>query len=192
MAAVRAGRLRRSSTGPHDHGPGAELTRLETERLRLDPVTENDLQLLHEVFRSNPQHLEWAEGGEYELETLREDWQAARGQKGRHMLALRERDAGALVGVIDYLEVNDADGHPWIGLIMTSADRQREGLAAEAIVAVCEHVHLNWASPIRLAVIDQNTAGLALAVSLGFEQYGEAFQDLGVGEQRLVLMQRRV
>jgi RimJ/RimL family protein N-acetyltransferase len=93
--------------------------------------------------------------------------------------------------VVEYLELNQQDGHPWIGLIIVDAERQREGLAGEALQAVCDLIALNWASPIRLGVIEQNRAGLALAVSLGFEPYGEAFQDLGAGEQRLVLLQRR-
>lgn len=108
------------------------------------------------------------------------------------MLALRDRGTGEIVGVLEYLEVNPNDGHPWIGLIMVSANRQEEGLAAEAMEAVCDLITLNWASPIRLGVIDENHAGLGLAVSLGFEQYGETVQDLGAGERRLVLMQRRL
>jgi RimJ/RimL family protein N-acetyltransferase len=143
------------------------------------------------VFLSNPQYLEWTEGGAYDLETLRADWQTARAARGRHMLALRDRESDEVVGVLEYLEVNDRDGHPWIGLIMVDAARQREGLAGEALAAVCDQVNLNWASPVRLAVIDENRAGLGLAVSLGFEPYGEIFQDLGGGEQRLVLMERR-
>jgi RimJ/RimL family protein N-acetyltransferase len=75
---------------------------------------------------------------------------------------------------------------------MTTAGRQREGLAREAMDAVCRHVNLNWASPVRLAVIDENEAGLGLAESLGFKPYGEAWQDLGSGEQRLVLMEWRL
>ncbi len=108
------------------------------------------------------------------------------------MLALRDQVTRAPIGVIEYLDLNPDDGHPWIGLILVGADRQREGLASEAMNAVFDHVHLNWASPIRLAVIDENQAGIGLAISLGFEPYGETFQDLGGGEQRLVLLQRRV
>jgi RimJ/RimL family protein N-acetyltransferase len=107
------------------------------------------------------------------------------------MLALRERQTGELIGVIEYVDLNPNDGHPWIGLIMVAPHRQREGLAGEAVTAVCEHVNLNWASPVRMGVIDENQAGLALAISLGFEPYGETFQDLGGAERRLVLMQRR-
>jgi RimJ/RimL family protein N-acetyltransferase len=144
------------------------------------------------VFSSNPRYLEWTEGGEYDLEMLRADWETAQGSEGRNMLALRDRETGELAGVIEYLDVNPNDGHPWIGLIMVGAERQREGLAAEAMLAVCDHVHLNWASPMRLGVIDENQAALALAISLGFQQYGEAVQDLGGGERRLVLLQRRL
>ena len=108
------------------------------------------------------------------------------------MLALRDPETRDPIGVIEYLEINPNDGHPWIGLIIVAADRQREGLASEAMSAIFEHVNLNWASPIRLGVIDQNQAGVALAISLGFEPYGETFQEMGRGEQRLVLLQRRI
>jgi RimJ/RimL family protein N-acetyltransferase len=107
------------------------------------------------------------------------------------MLALRDGETGEIVGVIEYLDVNPNDGHPWIGLIMIASDRQREGLAQEAVQAVCEHVHLNWASPVRMGVIDENQAGLGLALSLGFEPYRESSQELGGGERRLLLLQRR-
>ena len=145
-----------------------------------------------EVFKSNPQYLEWTEEGDYDLDTLRADWETARSAQGRNMLALRDRETAEILGVIEYLDVNANDGHPWIGLIMVAAEHHRKGLAGEALLAVCDHVHLNWASPIRLGVIDENRAGLGLAISLGFEPYGEAFQDLGGGERRLVLMQRRL
>jgi RimJ/RimL family protein N-acetyltransferase len=123
---------------------------------------------------------------------LRADWQSAHDAEGRHMLALRDRRTGETVGVLEYLEINPTDGHPWIGLIMVSAERQREGLAAEAMEAVCNLIGLNWASPIRLGVIDENHAGLALAVASGFQPYGETVQDLGAGDRRLILMQRRL
>jgi RimJ/RimL family protein N-acetyltransferase len=155
-------------------------------------VSEADLPYLLEVFRSNPRYLEWAEGGRYDLETLRMDWSSARSAEGRYMLALRDPETGAPIGVIEYLTVNPNDGHPWIGLILVAADRQREGLGSEAMNAVLDHITLNWASPVRLGVIDENVAGLGLAISLGFERYDEVHQDLGGGEQRLVLLQRRL
>ncbi len=128
----------------------------------------------------------------YDIETLREDWESARHAEGRNMLALRERETSELVGVIEYMDLNPVDGHPWIGLIMVASEHQREGLAGEAVNAVGEHVNLNWASPLRLAVIDENHPGLALAISLGFEQYGETYEDLGGGERHLVLFQKRI
>ena len=144
------------------------------------------------MFQSNPQYLEWTGEPDYGLDALRDDWQNARDAEGRHLLALRDRDTSEIVGVIEYVENNAADGHPWIGLIMVAAEHQRKELAAEAMQAVCDHVDLNWASPIRLGVIEENVAGVALAISLGFKPYGETFQYLGEAERRLVLLQRRL
>jgi RimJ/RimL family protein N-acetyltransferase len=122
---------------------------------------------------------------------LRQDWETATTTAGREMLAIRHREEGVIVGVIEYLELNDRDGHPWIGLIMVHADRQREGIAGEAMERVCDHVNLSWASPVRIGVLEQNRAGLGLAVSLGFQPYGDTEQDFADGPQRLVLMERR-
>jgi RimJ/RimL family protein N-acetyltransferase len=144
------------------------------------------------VFLANEDYLRWTEGGAYDLEKLQRDWHVATVSPGRHMLALRERDGGELVGVLEYLDNNDHDGHPWIGLIMIRPERQREGFASEAMEAACERIGMNWASPIRLAVIEDNEAGIGLAASLGFERYGETEQYMDAGLVRLVLMQRRL
>ena len=144
------------------------------------------------MFQSNPHYLAWTEEGDYGLDELRGDWENARGTEGRHLLALRDRDTSEILGVVEYVDLNPSDGHPWIGLIMVAAEHQRQGLAAEALQAVCDQVHLNWASPMRLAVIEENRAGVALAISLGFQPYGEAYQYLGGEDRRLVLLQRRL
>jgi RimJ/RimL family protein N-acetyltransferase len=144
------------------------------------------------VFKSNPQYLEWTGEPDYGPDELRDDWENARDTEGRHLLALRDRETSEILGVIEYAEINAADGHPWIGLIMVASGHHRKGLAGEAMQAVCDRVDLNWASPIRMAVIEENRAGIALAISLGFQPYGETFQYLGSEERRLVLLQRRL
>jgi RimJ/RimL family protein N-acetyltransferase len=165
---------------------------MKTERLRLEPVREDDLPALLEVFLSNPQFLDWTEGGEYDLEKLQLDWEVAQKDPARHMLALREAAAGELVGVLEYLEHNERDGHPWIGLIMVRASRQREGFAAEAMNAIADRINLNWASPIRLGIIARNEPGMRLALSLGFNPFGEAEQRMAEGVERLILLERRI
>jgi RimJ/RimL family protein N-acetyltransferase len=160
--------------------------------LLLSPVGEQDLPYVLKVFQSNPRYLEWTEEGEYGPDELRGDWESARDAEGRHLLALRDRDTSEILGVIEYVENNPSDGHPWIGLIMVASGHHRKGLAGEAMQAVCDHVHLNWASPVRMGVIEENQAGIALAISLGFQPYGEAFQYLGGEERHLVLLQRRL
>jgi RimJ/RimL family protein N-acetyltransferase len=165
--------------------------RLETERLALAALKEDELPELLEVFLGNPQYLEWTEGGDYDLEKLKLDWHMAKITPGRHMLGLREKKSGKLVGVIEYLELNEHDGHPWIGLIMVRDERKREGFAAEAMNAVIDRLRMGWASPVRLAVIAENEPGMRLALSLGFESYGETEQRMAAEAQRLILLQRR-
>jgi RimJ/RimL family protein N-acetyltransferase len=164
---------------------------IETARLRLEPVKEEDLPTLLEVFLSNPRYLEWTEGGEYDLERLQLDWHVAQEDPARHMLALREKESGELVGVIEYMELNERDGHPWIGLIMVAEPHQRRGFAAEAMEAAIERLALGWASPVRIGVIAENDPGMRLALALGFNPYGRTEMRMNEGIQELVLLERR-
>jgi RimJ/RimL family protein N-acetyltransferase len=165
---------------------------VNTERLRLEPVREADLPALLEVFLSHPEYLAWTEGDEYDLEKLQRDWHLADVTPGRHMLALREAETGALVGVLEYVELNEGDGHPWIGLIIVRDDRKREGFAGEAMSVVMEQLGMSWASPVRIGVIARNEPGMRLALSLGFSPYGEAEQRMAEGVERLILLERRI
>ena len=164
---------------------------LETERLRLEPLSEQDLPAVLEIFLSNPRYLAWTEGGEYDLERLQLDWHVAEQEPARHMLGLREKETGVLLGSLEYLELNERDGHPWIGLIIVGGSRQREGFAAEAMSAVMERLFLGWATPVRLGVIADNDPGMRLALSLGFTPYGRAEMRMAEGMEELVLLERR-
>jgi RimJ/RimL family protein N-acetyltransferase len=164
---------------------------LETERLTLGPVKEGELAQLLEVFVSNPDYLAWTEGDEYDLKKLQRDWQMVEATPGRHMLGLRERETGALVGAVEYIELNEHDGHPWIGLIIVREGRKRAGLAGEAMTAVMEQLEMSWASPVRISVIARNEPGMRLALSLGFTPYGEAEQWMAQGLERLILLECR-
>jgi RimJ/RimL family protein N-acetyltransferase len=164
---------------------------IETERLRLEPLKEENLPAALDVFLSNPRYLEWTEGGEYDLERLQLDWHVAQEDPARHMLALREKVTGDLVGVIEYLELNQRDGHPWIGLIIVGEDRQRRGLAGEATEAVIERLNLGWASPVRIGVIARNDPAMRFALALGFTPYGRTEMRMNEGFEELVLLERR-
>jgi RimJ/RimL family protein N-acetyltransferase len=164
---------------------------IETERLKLEPMKEEDLPAVLEVFLSNPLYLEWTEGGEYDLERLKLDWHLSQEDPARHMLVLREKATRELVGVIEYLELNERDGHPWIGLIIIGEAHQRRGFAAEAMEGAIERLAMGWASPVRIGVIDQNDPGMRLALSLGFTPYGRTEMRMNEDMQEIVLLERR-
>jgi RimJ/RimL family protein N-acetyltransferase len=167
------------------------MVEIETERLMMGQVKEGELEELLDVFGSNPEYLAWTEGDEYDLDALQRDWHVAEITPGRHMLRLREKETGVLVGALEYLELNERDGHPWIGLIIVRDDRKRQGFAGEAMSAMIEQLRMSWAAPIRMAVIARNEAGMRLALSLGFNPYGEAEQRMAEGVERLILLERR-
>ncbi|MER5753044.1 bifunctional GNAT family N-acetyltransferase/NUDIX hydrolase [Streptomyces sp. NPDC002088] len=84
---------------------------------------------------------------------------------------LLARGEGRLVGVAVTLarHPDPADPDPWIGLLMVDAGVQRQGYGRELAVAVEERFRAAGRSAVRLAVLDNNPAGLAFWTALGYE-----------------------
>ena len=117
--------------------------RSETERLVVRGVRADELGNVLAVYVSNPHYLEITEGsagepGRYDRQMLERDFAVAQAMPGRHLSGLFRKSDGKLVGVIDWLEDNPADGKSWVGLLMIHADRQKQGLASEAFQALAE------------------------------------------------------
>jgi RimJ/RimL family protein N-acetyltransferase len=152
--------------------------RLETERLVLEPAHDDDMPELLEVYTSNPAYLAMTEGsagepGHYDLGMLERDVAVARMTPGRQVLVLRLRDEGGIVGVLDWVDESSSDGYPWIGLVLVHAERQREGLASEAVEALLAELARNGVQAIRAGVLPGNDAGARLTAALGFARVEE-------------------
>jgi RimJ/RimL family protein N-acetyltransferase len=145
------------------------VVEFETEHLVVSPLTRADLPDALSSYLSRPEYLELAEGsvdnvGHYDMETLEREWELAEATPGRVFAGIRVRAAGELVGLLDWLERNPNDGHPWIGLIVVGASFGRRGYAREAV----EGLLAATAWPVvREGVIASNRQGLALAEALG-------------------------
>ncbi|MEU6392825.1 GNAT family N-acetyltransferase [Streptomyces sp. NPDC046939] len=86
---------------------------------------------------------------------------------------LLARVGGRLVGLAVTLahhpeatERDDPD--PWIGLLMITADRQRQGLGRELATAVEDRFRADGRTGVRLAVLDTNPEALAFWRALGY------------------------
>ena len=130
------------------------------------------------------------EPGRYDLEMLRRDLALAALTPGRHVVGLFDREDGEAFGVLDWLEENPSDGMPWVGLVMIRRDRQREGLASEALAALAESLRGRGAPAVRAGMIQRNAAACALARKLGLEPVSETTVRMA-SEERVVVVELR-
>jgi len=170
------------------------VTVFETARLTAAEVTEEDVPELLDVYLSNPGYLELTEGsggvaGAYDRGMLERDLAMSALTPGRHTAALRLRDDGACVGVLDWMDENPNDGAPWLGLVMIHADRQQQGLAAEAIAGLADHGRREGWTRLREGVIDGNDAGMALALATGMREVEHRAHRIAAGNCELAVME---
>ena len=169
--------------------------RFETERLVLEPAADSDLPDLLDVYASNPEYLAMTEGsggepGRYDIRMLERDIAVARMTPGRQVLVLRQRAEGEMVGVLDWVDESSSDGYPWIGLVLVRADRQREGLATEAIEALLAELAAGGVEAVRAGVLPGNAAAAGLTAALGFETVEERPFRSAVADHVAVLERR--
>jgi RimJ/RimL family protein N-acetyltransferase len=175
----------------------APCEQFETERLIVRELAADDLEGLLRVYTSNPEYLALTEGsageaGRYDLGMLERDFAIAELVPGRRFAGAFLKPELEPVGVLDWLLENPSDGKPWIGLVMVRSDRQREGLAREALEGLADHLRAQELSEVRAAVIERNEAGRALASNTGFEVVESRTQRLAAGEETILIVERRL
>ncbi len=165
----------------------------ETQRLTVTPLAAGELPDVLSVYASRPEYLALVEGsaGEparYDLAMLERDWTLAQATPGRVYAGVRLRASNELVGVLDWLDPNPADGLPWIGIVLVAAPHGRRGYGREAVEGLLARAR--W-PVVREAVIEGNEAGLALARALGFQPLERRLQRLPGGPTSLLVLERR-
>ncbi|MDQ0991581.1 GNAT family N-acetyltransferase [Streptomyces sp. V3I7] len=93
---------------------------------------------------------------------------------GAEVLLARSMGMRRLVGVVITLSrhPDPADPDPWIGLLMVDTAVQRQGYGRRIAEAVEDRFRAQGRSAVRLAVLDDNTQGLAFWTALGYEAIG--------------------
>jgi len=170
------------------------VTVFETPRLTAAEVTEDDVSELLAVHLSNQAYLDLTEGsggtpGAYDRGMLERDLAMSDMTPGRHTAVLRLRDGGACVGVLDWMDENQSDGLPWIGLVMVHGDHQRSGLAAESIRGLAEHGRAAGWTRLREGVIEGNEAGMAPALAVGMREVERRPHRIAAGDCELSVME---
>ncbi len=170
-----------------DRAPGLTL---RTERLVLREAEEADLEALHDVFTSDPKldvlRPDIAAAGGYDLASVRQYWEGAQLDPRRHLLVIGAQPSGTIVGLIDFVTESPADGCPWIGLVLIHGDHQRRHFGAEALAAVAANLAGQGHVTVRMAVLEDNAAGLAFAHAMGFTELTDVATPSG---RRAVMME---
>ena len=173
------------------------MIEFESRRLSIRELSADDLAGTLPIYISNQDYLQITEGSEgevgpYDLERWQRDWQIAQFMPGRHILCCTLRESQEPIGILDYLAENDADGKPWLGLIIIHASFQRQGLGSEAFTHLIKHLHQQHALPLlRATLAQQNTKGKAFLQCVGFQPRGTIAKQLPSGMQELLLYEFR-
>jgi len=120
---------------------------------------------------------------------LERDFAVARITPGRRSAVLVAN--GVPVGVLDWLERHPTDRLPWIGLVMVAAERQRAGLATEAVGGLVELFRDGGAAAVRTSLVERNEPARALAARLGFVQV-DARPARAVAVETVLVLERRL
>lgn len=146
---------------------------LRTRRLVLDEVTDEDLDQLTEVRRSNPDHLARTEGtagqpGLFDRSKLERDLAVAALDPHRESLAIRTGPDEPPIGLLEVLRRHADDHRTWIGSLVLQRDHQGQGLGREVVAAVIEWADRHGTTPVRAAVDEDDRAARGFLEAVGF------------------------
>jgi RimJ/RimL family protein N-acetyltransferase len=145
--------------------------------LTLEKVTEEYLYIIREIVNSNSVYNELENGKAKRTdEELCEEF--FHGDAKRHTYFVKADDT--YVGLVEYMECNERDGYPWLGLLMIHRDYQGYGYGTNAYFTLEEELKEKGITKIRLAVIEQHEKAKAFWESLGFSFFAKKESTKGI------------
>jgi GNAT superfamily N-acetyltransferase len=112
---------------------------------------------------------------------LTRDLALADADPARHVLVIRDRDGGTVVGWADTLDRHPRDDVPWIGLLELHAAQQGKGLGREAADALADWYRERGETRLRLGVDDGNDAAAGFWRALGYRPVDRRERDSPLG-----------
>ncbi|MCP8968976.1 GNAT family N-acetyltransferase [Ectobacillus ponti] len=136
--------------------------------LTFEPVTEAGLDIVREIVHSNPDYNRMENGSEARSDAaLREEF--LHGDPARRTLFIKADDT--YIGLLEYMEHNVRDNHPWLGLLMIHGDYQGYGYGANAYFTWEEQLRGQGHTSVRLGVLPANERARRFWEGLGFTFY---------------------
>lgn len=144
---------------------------IETERLILRAITENDTQAIFDNWASDPEvtrFMTWNAHRKVNDTRIIVDYWLSEYEKGNcYRWGIELKSDHTLIGMIDVVRFHD-DGVPEIGYC-ESRKHWNRGYMTEALNAVTKHLFSEGYDEIRIAAVDENKASNKVIRKAGFE-----------------------
>ena len=137
--------------------------------MNFESITEKSLNLALDIMNSNPTYNMIENGNP--VRTIKEvRSELLNSTTNSYLIKMNEEP----IGIIDFLDNNPKDNHPWIGLLMIHGAYHSLGYGKKAYVAFEESLKQQHFKKIRLGVLDNNEQAKRFWRSVGYSFYGKS------------------
>jgi RimJ/RimL family protein N-acetyltransferase len=145
--------------------------------LTFEPVTEDKLEIVKEMVNSNSEYNVLENGDPTRTdEEIKEEY--IYNQEGRSTYFIKADDT--YIGLLDYMELNEQDGYPWLGLLLIHRDYQGYGYGTNAYYAFEDMMREKGKTHLRLGVLLDNKKARAFWESVGFSFFAQKETTKGI------------
>ncbi|MDR4947243.1 GNAT family N-acetyltransferase [Neobacillus cucumis] len=134
-----------------------------------EPITENSIELALEIVNSNSTYNILENGNP--LRSIEEVSSEFLNTISDSFLIIMENK---YIGIIDFLNNNPKDNHPWIGLLMIKGDYHSLGYGKKAYASFEDKLKKQKFNKVRIGVLQGNLIAIEFWKSLGFKFYGNS------------------
>src|SRR5690242_7435425 len=134
-----------------------------------EPITENSIELALEIVNSNSTYNILENGNP--LRSKEEVISEFLNTISDSFLIIMENK---YIGIIDFLNNNPKDNHPWIGLLMIKGDFHSLGYGKKAYASFEDKLKKQKFYKVRIGVLQENLIAIEFWKSLGFMFYGNS------------------
>jgi RimJ/RimL family protein N-acetyltransferase len=134
--------------------------------ISFEPITQETMYIAMELLNSNKQYNRLENG--QELRSM-EEVRAEYGNEKTISLFIKADET--YIGLIDFMEMNEKDGYPWIGSFLIHEDYHGYGYGTQAYFHFEQWLTERKVTAVRLGVLQQNERGRTFWERAGFRYY---------------------
>ncbi|WP_416826036.1 GNAT family N-acetyltransferase [Ectobacillus polymachus] len=134
----------------------------------LEPITKSTLYIIKEIVNSNMYYNECENGRPMRTDDeLSEEFNYVNPERKTYFIKADD----TYIGLVDYLENNEKDGYPWLGLLMIHGDYHHFGYGTNAYYFIEEMLIKQGKSKLRLGIFKNNNIAKSFWTKMGYTYY---------------------